>query len=69
MDKLKQARTDLTRSNELLDTSIGRYILGVVERRSGNRNAAIENLRQAAAAGGEIGEQANAELRTMGVNG
>lgn len=69
LNKLGPARADLMRSNDLLDTGIGRYILGVVERRSGNRNAAIENLRQAAAAGGDIGAQASEELRTMGVTG
>lgn len=69
LDKLSSARTDLQRSNQLLDTGIGRYTLGVVERRSGNRNAAIENLRMAAGSQGEIGKRAQEELRAMGVNG
>lgn len=69
LNQLDGARTDLQRSNRLLDTGVGRYYLGVVERRAGNRNAAIENLRIAQQAGGDIGQQANQELRTMGVNG
>ena len=68
LDQLSGARSDLQRSNQMLDTSIGRYFLGVVERRSGNRAAAIENLRAAASAGGEVGQRATEELRAMGVN-
>ncbi|GAB4184216.1 MAG: hypothetical protein Tsb002_07000 [Wenzhouxiangellaceae bacterium] len=67
LNRLGPARADLQRSNALLQTGIGFYLLGVVERRSGNRQAAIEHFQAAAGAGGEVAQRAQEQLRAMGV--
>jgi len=62
------ARQDLEASLALLPTAQGHYFLGVIERRSGNRQRAIEQLRIAAQADGEVGQRARQALSEMGVN-
>lgn len=59
------ARQDLQRSLKLLPTGTGYYYLGVLEKRTGNRDLAIRYLQSAQQAGGEIAQRANAELQTM----
>ena len=65
MNKLAGARADLQRSLQLLPTGIGYYQLGVLEKRSGNRDLAIRYLQTAQQAGGEVAKRATAELQTM----
>ncbi len=60
------ARGDLEASLERLPTAQGHYFLGMVERASGNRQRAIEQLRIAAQAQGEVGDRARKALSDMG---
>jgi predicted Zn-dependent protease len=62
------ARQDLEASIALLPTAQGHYFLGVIERRGGNRQKAIEQFRIAAQADGEVGQRARQALSEMGVN-
>lgn len=62
-----QARTDLQASIERMPTAPGYYYLGVVERESGNRAAAIEHFRVAAQAETPVGQRARQALQEMGV--
>lgn len=68
MNRLQGARSDLQQSLQLLPTGIGHYTLGLVERRSGNKTAAVEHFQTAAQAGGEVGERANEQLKAMGIS-
>lgn len=63
---LSGARRDLERSLELLPTADGHYYLGNVERRSDNRDRAIENYRKAAQSDDAIGKRAREALAEMG---
>ena len=56
------AAADLKQSIELLPTAPAHYTLGRIEARRGNRAAAIEHYKVVAAAGGEYGKAASAEL-------
>lgn len=62
-----QARTDLQASIERMPTAPGYYYLGVVERESGNRAAAIEHFRVAAQSETPTGQRARQALQDMGV--
>lgn len=68
MNNLGGARNDLQSSLNLLPTGVGFYQLGLLERRAGNRQEAIQYLQTAAQAGGEVGQLASTELQQMGVN-
>jgi predicted Zn-dependent protease len=65
MNKTSGAREDLQRSLQLLPTGSGFYQLGVLEKRSGNRDLAVRYLQTAEQAGGEVAQRAAAELQTM----
>ncbi|HKL49773.1 MAG TPA: M48 family metalloprotease [Wenzhouxiangellaceae bacterium] len=62
-----QARVDLQASLESMPTATGHYYLGIVERNSGNRAAAIENFQVAAQSDTPTGQQARKALQEMGV--
>ncbi len=62
-----QARADLQASIERMPTAPGHYYLGVVERESGNRAAAIEHFRVAAQSETPTGQRARQALQDMGV--
>ena len=68
MNNMSGARSDLQTSMQRLPTGVGAYQLGLLEKRSGNRQQAIQYFQAASQAGGEIGEQASVELRQMGIN-
>lgn len=61
-----QARADLQASIERMPTAPGHYYLGVVERESGNRAAAIEHFRVAAQSETPTGQRARQALQEMG---
>jgi len=65
--QLAAARDDLSASLQRLPTADGHYHLGNVERRSGNRQQAIEHYRTAAGSDTEAGRKARAQLVEMGV--
>jgi predicted Zn-dependent protease len=60
------ARADLQRSLELLPTALGHYLVGNLERDSGNVDAARLNYRKAAASDSEVGRKARLELDRLG---
>ncbi|MDQ2068864.1 M48 family metalloprotease [Natronospira bacteriovora] len=62
-----QARAALNRSLELLPTATAHLQLGHIERRAGQRAAAIEHYRVAAQSESDAGGQAREALREMGV--
>ncbi len=67
-NNLNGARSDLKTSLEYLPTGTAVYQLGLLEKRAGNRQLAIQYLQNAVQAGGEIGQRAAAELQQLGVN-
>ncbi len=67
MNKLSGARSDLQSSLQKLPTGVGFYQLGLLEKRAGNRQQAIQYLQTAVQAGGEVGQRASSELQQMGV--
>ncbi len=68
MEKLSGARSDLQNSLQKLPTGVGFYQLGLLEKRAGNRQQAIQHLQTASQAGGDVGQRAATELQQMGVN-
>lgn len=68
MNNMNGARTDLQSSMQRLATGVGAYQLGLLEKRSGNRQQAIQYFQAASQSGGDIGQQASAELQQMGIN-
>jgi predicted Zn-dependent protease len=60
------ARSDLQASIERMPTAVAYYGLGIVERQSGNRSAAIENFRIAAQSDSPVGQSARKALQEMG---
>ncbi|HHH38394.1 MAG TPA: peptidase M48 [Sedimenticola sp.] len=60
-----QAQRDLKRSMELLPTAEASYDLGLIAKRSGDEQAALGYLRQAAEAGGTTGKAAGRELAQL----
>jgi len=62
------ARRDLSASIERMPTAMAHYTLGLIERRAGNRAAAVENLRIAAQADTPVGQNARRALQEMGAN-
>ena len=66
LGELAGARGDLRRSVELLPTAEAHYFLGNVERRDGNRDAALDHYRQAAQSDTETGRRARQALEEMG---
>lgn len=67
MNKTNAARGDLQNSLKLLPTGVGHYQLGLLEKRAGNRDAAVQNFQIAKQAGGQVGQQAESELQQMGI--
>ena len=68
LNKNAQARRDLQASIERMPTASGHYYLGIVERDSGNRTAAVENFRIAAQSETPTGQRARQALQEMGVS-
>lgn len=66
LGNLDGARQDLTASNQRLPTATGHFLLGNVERASGNRNRAIEHYRIAAQSDSQVGQRAKLALQEMG---
>jgi predicted Zn-dependent protease len=62
-----EAEQDLGKSQDLMPTQNTAYLLGQVSLRLGKTQQAVEYFRQVAAAGGEIGQAAEQELRKLGV--
>lgn len=60
--KFAAARTDLERSLELLPTADANYLLGNLDKRSGNTQSAIKHYQAAAQSGSEVSKQAQIEL-------
>ncbi|NCO18595.1 MAG: M48 family metalloprotease [Gammaproteobacteria bacterium] len=61
------ARTDLQASIQRIPTAVAHYALGVIERRSGNRNGAVENFQIAAQSDSPVGQSARKALQEMGI--
>jgi len=68
MEKANGARSDLQSSLQKLPTGVGFYQLGLLEKRTGNRQQAVQYFQNAAQAGGEIAERASTELQQMGIS-
>lgn len=68
LNKNAQARRDLQASIERMPTASGHYYLGIVERDSGNRAAAVENFRTAAQSETATGQRARQALQEMGIS-
>ena len=69
LGELSGARGDLRRSVELLPTAEAHYFLGNVERRDGNRDAALDHYRRAAQSDTETGRRARQAIEEMGAEG
>ena len=63
--QFNSAETALGRSTELLPTSEAYYLLGMIEKRDGNREQAVKYLTQAAQSTSEAGQKAKEELGRM----
>lgn len=63
MNQAAGAREDLQASLQLLPTGVGYYQLGLLEKRSGNRDLAIQYLQTAQQSGGDVAQLATAELQ------
>lgn len=61
-DRWQSARADLDRSLELLPTAEAHYLLGMLDRRDGDDESAIEHFRAAANSESEAGQNALREL-------
>jgi predicted Zn-dependent protease len=59
------ARTDLSRSLELMPTAEAHYLLGMLDKDAGNMNEAVAHFKAAAQSQSESGQQANRELVVM----
>lgn len=66
-EKYSQAEKDLVKSQSLLPTQSGSYLLGQVSLRLGKTEQAVQYFREAAAQGGELGQAAQRELNKLGV--
>ncbi len=62
LDQKSSARSSLDRSLELLPTAEAHYLLGMLDKESGNMNAAVEHFRTAAQSQSESGKKAAREL-------
>lgn len=67
-DNMSGARSDLQSSLQLLPTGVGFYQLGLLEKRAGNRQEAIQYFQTASQSGGEVAQRASTELQQMGIN-
>ncbi len=67
-NNMSGARNDLQSSLQMLPTGVGFYQLGLLEKRAGNRQQAIQYLQTASQSGGEVAQRASSELQQMGVN-
>jgi predicted Zn-dependent protease len=62
LDRKDQARTSLDKSLELMPTAEAHYLLGMLDKDSGNLNDALEHFKLAAQSDSDTGHQATREL-------
>ncbi len=62
------AEKDLLTSQQYLPTQSASFMLGEISLKVDKKSQAIDSFRQAAAAGGQLGNLANQELQKLGVN-
>ncbi len=62
------AEKDLLTSQQYLPTQSASFMLGEISLKLDKKSQAIDSFRQAAAAGGQLGNLANQELQKLGVN-